>query len=121
MCCLALADKPTWNQQSENEVFNVSLQPEQQRYQIGQYHNWIITIKDSADRSIDNAAINIAGGMIGHGHGLPSQPIVTKHLKNGNYLIEGLLFNMSGEWTLDFYIQTPTLSDRVRFNVNFTF
>lgn len=117
----AFADKPVWEQESQNNSFKIVIQPENAQYQIGQYHNWIINVHDISGMPVNNALISIAGGMMGHGHGLPSQPVVTKSLDNGNYLIEGMLFNMSGEWTLDFLIKTPTISDRARFNVELAF
>ena len=121
ICLKAFADKPLWEQSSQSDSFKLVIHPEGANYQIGQYHNWIINIKNVAGEPVNNALISIAGGMMGHGHGLPSQPVVTKVLNNGNYLIEGMLFNMSGEWTLDFHIKTPTVSDRARFNVELAF
>lgn len=120
-CITALADAPSWQEYSQSGSLKAKLRPEAETYQIGQYHNWVITINDDSGKPVENAKISIDGGMMGHGHGLPSQPVVTKHLKNGDYSIEGMLFNMSGEWTLNFYIQTPTQKDRVRFDIEISF
>ena len=58
---------------------------------------------------------------MGHGHGLPTQPQVTRYLGEGRYLIEGMKLNMAGDWILLFGIETPTLRDQARleFNVDF--
>ena len=38
--------------------------------------------------------------MLGHSHGLPTQPRVTGFVPEGYYIIEGMKFNMAGEWTI---------------------
>ncbi len=121
MCITAHADRPSWQEYSQSGTLKAKLRPAAETYQIGQHHNWVITINDHTGIPVENAKISIDGGMMGHGHGLPSQPVVTKYLQNGDYFIEGMLFNMSGEWTLNFYIQTPTLKDRVRFDIDISF
>ncbi|MFK7794196.1 MAG: FixH family protein [Gammaproteobacteria bacterium] len=120
-CFTLQANEPSWQEFSQSGSLKAKLRPEAEMYQIGQFHNWIITINDESGKPVENAKISIDGGMMGHGHGLPSQPVVTRYLLNGDYSIEGVLFNMSGEWTLNFYIQTPTLKDRVRFDIDISF
>lgn len=115
------ADKASWEEFSQSGSLKVLIQPQAEQYQIGQYHNWLIKIKDLSGNILEDVNITVDGGMLGHGHGLPSQPIVTKNLGDGNYLIEGMLFNMSGEWTLNFYIQTPSFKDRARFDIELSF
>ena len=112
---------PSWEITSENDTFRLMIRPEGARVQISQYHNWILTIKDASGNPIENAGVSITGDMKDHGHDLPSQPVVTKYLQNGKYLIEGILFNMSGRWTLNIYIQTLTQADRGRFDVELSF
>ena len=51
-----------------------------------------------------DAAITVDGDMPQHGHGLPTRPQVTKHLGNGDYLVEGMKFQMGGWWVVDFTI-----------------
>ena len=121
----AFASVDRWRQQSDAGHFIVTLMAEDGQYKIGRYHNWIIVVTDNQGNAIENAQIAISGGMLAHGHGLPSKPLVTRYLGQGQYLIEGMLFNMSGKWTLLFVIQTviqkPMLRDRVRFDIELTF
>ena len=63
------------------------------------------------------AAIAIAGGMPGHGHGLPTQPQVTEELGGGRYRIEGVKLNMVGAWVIEVFVQTAALRDRLRFDL----
>ena len=108
-------------QNSFNHLFKVSIGPAEGTTLINEYHSWILHLEDASGNHIQDASFAISGGMVAHGHGLPSKPIVSEYLGNGDYLIEGVLFNMSGIWTLQFIIQTPTVSDRVRFDFEVKF
>ncbi len=106
---------------SVNQHFNIVIYPKNGQPLIGQYHQWVVQVNDAKNIPLENARIGIGGGMENHGHGLPSKPQVTHYLGDGKYLIEGLLFNMSGRWSLLFAIQTAQASDQVRvdFDVEF--
>ncbi|MES2664271.1 MAG: FixH family protein [Pseudomonadota bacterium] len=107
----------SWNTSSKNGVFQLNLQPESKNYSIGNYDSWKIKITDNHNRPITNAEIKMDGGMVEHSHGLPSQPQITQYLGNGEYLIEGVLFNMAGTWTFLFKIDTEQASDVARFDM----
>jgi hypothetical protein len=76
-----------------------------------------VAITDSAGAPVDNATIQIDGGMPQHGHGLPTRPRVTRALGNGLYVIEGVRFNMGGWWEFTLAINAPSGSDIVTFNL----
>ncbi|HYO77610.1 MAG TPA: FixH family protein [Thermoanaerobaculia bacterium] len=76
-----------------------------------------VSIRDAAGNPVDGAQIKVDGGMPQHGHGLPTQPRVTKSLGDGRYEIEGLRFNMGGWWVLELAVQASAGSDRVTFNL----
>jgi hypothetical protein len=76
-----------------------------------------VSIVDASGRPVDGAAIEVDGGMPQHGHGLPTQPRVTKSLGDGRYEIDGLRFNMGGWWELHLAIASPAGTDRVTFNL----
>jgi len=109
--------KQSWNAESSTAYFSSSINAKNGSYLIGQYHDWIIQVKDKRGHAVNNAKIKMSGGMMAHGHGLPSQPLITRYLGEGNYLIEGVLFNMPGDWTLLFNITAPAYKDHVRFDV----
>jgi hypothetical protein len=52
-----------------------------------------------------------------HGHGLPTKPVVTDKLGNGDYLVEGMKFQMTGWWVMDFAVTTKGKSDKIEFNL----
>ena len=51
-----------------------------------------------------------------HGHGLPTQPRVTREIDAGVYALEGMKFSMTGWWELKLSIQGPSGADKVSFN-----
>jgi hypothetical protein len=80
-------------------------------------HAWTIALTDARGRPIDTARIAIDGGMPQHGHGLPSAPAVTLALGDGQFLVEGMKFNMRGWWELDLTIDGPAGTDTITFNL----
>jgi len=77
----------------------------------------LVVVTDSAGHTVDDATIAIDGGMPQHGHGLPTQPRVTKNLGSGVYEIGGVRFNMGGWWEFSLDITSVIGSDKVTFNL----
>lgn len=82
-----------------------------------QMHTIRVAIIDAAGLPVDDASIQIDGGMPQHGHGLPTRPRVTRALGNGLYEIEGVRFNMGGWWEFKLAIHAASGSDVVTFNL----
>jgi hypothetical protein len=101
---------------SGSRQFTATLQPDQplrpRRMQTVR-----VAITDTAGSPVDDATIQIDGGMPQHGHGLPTRPRVTRALGNGLYEIEGVRFNMGGWWEFKLAIDAPSGSDVVTFNL----
>ncbi len=97
--------------------FTATLQPDQplrpRRMQTVR-----VAITDAAGAPVDDATIQVDGGMPQHGHGLPTRPRVTRALGNGLYEIEGVRFNMGGWWEFKVAISTPAAADVVTFNLD---
>lgn len=51
-----------------------------------------------------------------HGHGLPTQPRVTRELADGVYQLDGMKFSMTGWWEVKLAIDGPRGADKVTFN-----
>ena len=111
----------TWNSVTEKKFFHVSISPKDNPIPIGKFHYWVIEVLDHEKKAVYPARISVGGGMPGHGHGLPTQPQVTRYLDNGKYLIEGMKFNMAGDWILAFIIETAANRDRVKFDVEINY
>ncbi|MEM7376184.1 MAG: auxin-binding protein [Pseudomonadota bacterium] len=101
--------------------FDVSLQPETRTPEIGTLHNWVVRVTDRAGMPLHPIALAVGGGMAGHGHGLPTQPQITAYLGDGAHRIEGVKFNMAGEWTLRIGIEYGGLRDIAEFQFEIDF
>ena len=76
-----------------------------------------VSIADAEGKPIDDATIEVDGGMPQHGHGFPTLPRITRNLGSGSYELSGLRFNMGGWWELKLAISTPCGTDTVTFNL----
>lgn len=102
---------------SDEGLFKVSYTASTGKVPINQMHQWTLHIETAEGQPVDGAAINVDGDMPQHGHGLPTSPRVTKYLGNGDYLVDGLKFQMGGWWVMDFTINTDGQTDAVHFNM----
>jgi len=96
--------------------FIVTLQPPQTAPAINQIHSWTISVATPAGAPVKGARIGVDGGMPQHGHGLPTRPRITKELPDGNYLMEGMKFSMTGWWEIKLAIDASGETDKVTFN-----
>ena len=108
---------PGWESVSNNELYRVVVRPERGKPVVGKMHRWIIEVLTTDGEPVYPAQISIGGGMQGHGHGLPTQPQVIAYGGDGVYLIDGMRFNMEGEWQLSFVIASDYGRDRVDFDI----
>lgn len=102
---------------SENQTYTATLQP-QQPLRVRRLQTIAVLIKNAHGRPVDDAIISVDGGMPEHGHGLPTQPRVTRAPGAGMYEIEGVRFSMGGWWELKLGIESPVGGDRVTFNLS---
>ena len=84
---------------------------------IGRLHSWTLHVDRADGTPVTDATIAVDGDMPQHLHGLPTRPRVTRHLGNGDYLLEGVKFQMVGWWVMDFDITAGGRTERVRFNL----
>ena len=111
------SDETGWRAASDTGRLSGRLRPESGAVEIGHFQSWILELRASSGAGITGADVAIAGGMPGHGHGLPTQPRVTEELGDGRYRIEGVKLNMVGAWVIEVFVQTPALRDRLRFDL----
>ena len=101
---------------SVESKYVVTLQPPAKPAAINQLHAWQVRLTTPAGAPVTQARIRVDGGMPQHGHGLPTQPQVTRELPDGGYLIEGMKFSMTGWWEIKLAIDGSAGPDRVTFN-----
>ena len=111
---------PRFKAKTERGDYRVEAWPQAGRIRIGSFETWTISVRDGSGQPVTDASLRVDGGMAAHGHGLPSQPKVSRTLAPGVYLLEGLKFSMAGEWTLIVDIQTTGRSGRAVLTVPVT-
>lgn len=118
---LAAPEKPgldlSRSRSTANGLYTVALEPEAPEIRQGELQSWIVSVKTSEGKPVEDALISVDGGMPEHNHGLPTAPAATENLGEGRYRVEGVKFSMSGWWELRFAITAPAGADTVTFNL----
>jgi hypothetical protein len=82
---------------------------------INAMHTWTVWITDNEGRPVTDAVVTITGDMPGHGHGMPTAP-VARAIGGGVYVLEGMQFQMPGDWYVELQIESAGRRDSVRFD-----
>ena len=75
---------------------------------IGNQSDWTLTLTTTDGAAFVPRQVSVFGGMPAHGHGLPTEPAITRHLGGPDFLLQGLLFNMSGRWRIGVQVIGPS-------------
>ncbi len=102
---------------SKAGTFKVTYTSDPEAVPVGDIHSWKLKIETSDGKPVKNAKITISGTMPEHGHGMPTQPKVTKNYGDGTYLVEGMKFSMPGWWLVNFSIKAGGKKDIVTYNL----
>jgi hypothetical protein len=102
---------------SENGLFQASWESCPEAPAINEVHEWVLHIETAAGEPAAGALVKVDGDMPAHGHGMPSEPQVTADLGDGDYLVEGMSFQMGGYWIVDVTVTYGGATDLVRFGL----
>jgi hypothetical protein len=102
----------------EHGLYRASIMPEGDSIPQGRLQKWTLHLDAANGAPVSAASVAVDGGMPQHGHGLPTKPRVTRELGNGDYLVEGMKFNMGGWWVVKFHVDSRAGSDSAVFNLN---
>jgi hypothetical protein len=80
---------------------------------LNRMHSWILHLETANGEPLENAEVAVSGGMPAHNHGLPTAPVVTGYLGNGDYQVDGLRFHMQGAWELTVSISHDKARDSI--------
>jgi hypothetical protein len=106
----------TKTKKSAAGVYTVTVTPAFNPVPINLLHSWRVRIRWAKGlRPVDRAAIAIRGDMPAHGHGLPTVPRA-RRLGPGLFVLEGMKFQMPGQWFVELRIAARGRTDRVRFD-----
>lgn len=103
---------------SSSGDFTVTIESYLKPLRLGRMHAWEAIIKDADGKLVTDAKIKIGGGMPIHNHGFPTQPVMTKQLEPGKYLLEGFKFSMGGPWIIFLDITSGAHTDSVAFDID---
>jgi hypothetical protein len=98
-------------------IYTITANPELDPLVINRIHEWTLHIETADGRPVEDARVMVEGDMPEHKHGLPTTPKVTQNLGNGDYLVEGMKFNMPGLWELTFTVTAADGSDAATFEL----
>jgi len=93
--------------------YKVSYTSELKPLTINKIHRWVFHIEDATGNPVNNAVVSLIGGMPEHNHGLPTSPRMTETLGDGDYVLEGMRFHMSGYWELTVTVEADGRRDTV--------
>ena len=83
-----------------------TLSPRAGKVEVGALAEWIAQIDDNQGQPVYPARLALRGEMIALEHRLAVQPIVTAHLGEGRYLIEGVNLDKIGVWRMQLQMLT---------------
>jgi hypothetical protein len=107
----AISAEEVWA--SDGGSFNVSYTSKLVPIPINQIHQWVLHIESTSGDSVSGISIELIGGMPLHDHGLPTSPVATEYLGEGDFLIEGMRFHMMGEWEITLTLSIDNLNETV--------
>ncbi|HSW20833.1 MAG TPA: FixH family protein [Ramlibacter sp.] len=102
-------------------VYHVALAPPAQAPALNQMHSWTVKLATPDGAPVHGARFLVDGGMPQHGHGLPTQPRVTREIADGTYQLDGMKFSMTGWWEVKLAVDGPQGADKVTFNTVVTY
>jgi YtkA-like protein len=102
---------------SEAGLYRATIHPQGDTIPKGKLHRWTLHLETATGTPVDSATVLVDGGMPQHGHGLPTKPVATRALGNGDRLVEGMKFNMGGWWVVKFRVNAAAGSDSLVFNL----
>lgn len=98
-------------------LYRVTIE-ETQPFKVGKLLTTTVKVESANGQPVEQAMVEVDGGMPQHGHGLPTRPRMSQELGQGRYQIAGLKFNMGGWWELKLKISAGTSADSVTFNLS---
>ncbi len=103
--------------ESANKQFKGSITSSLNPVVINEMHNWTLHLTTTDGQPVEQATMTITGAMPAHAHGMPTNPQMTRNLGGGDYLIEGVQFQMGGYWEVKFTITAGSQLDDLLFGI----
>lgn len=111
------APPPGSSRTTEDGHFRITATAELEPIAINTMHDWIVRVERPDGTPVPGARVLVQGGMPEHQHGLPTAPRTTGERAPGEYVVEGMKFNMTGHWQLTFTVWSEGVTDRATFDL----
>ena len=95
--------------------YRVELMPENGHAPIAEIHSWSVRLTTRDGEAFVPLRLGLSGRMPGHGHGMQTEPRVTRQREDGAFVVEGMKFHMGGEWKLIVGVDGPVGMDTATF------
>jgi len=102
---------------SKDGGFKATYSSDPEAIPVNKMLSWKLKVETADGQVVKDAEITVTGDMPEHGHGLPTEPKVTKNFGDGTYLVEGIKFSMPGWWIMNFTIKAGGKTETVTFNL----
>lgn len=96
--------------------FRIAIRPETGRASIGALHAWIVEVTLPDGRATNVIQLRFDGGMPQHGHGFETTPRVTDRLGPAAFRVDGVRFQMAGNWKLRVDVAAEGAADFAEFD-----
>ena len=88
-------------------IFRVAFRSALDPVPINTMHAWTVHVETADGTPLEGATIKVSGSMPAHRHGMPTEPKVTADLGGGDYRVEGMKFQMRGDWEIYVDVAAP--------------
>jgi hypothetical protein len=88
-------------------VFRVAFRSAVDPIPINSIHEWTLHVETADGVPVEGAAIKVSGSMPAHRHGMPTEPKMTADLGGGDYRVDGMKFQMRGDWEIYVDVAAP--------------
>ena len=99
--------QPACEVMSANGHFHLRVLPEDGKVPLNSHHSWIIEVESDVGDPVELRGLAVSG--------------VTEYLGGGRYMVDGLMFNMHGEWQLNLSLSDGVAQDHATlvFNLDY--
>lgn len=85
---------------------------------INRIHSWSLKLADASGAPVDAGPVTIDAGVPIIGRVMPTAARARKGAGAGEFVIEGMKFDMAGRWRVEVHVGSGPASDLVSFDVD---
>ncbi|WP_232323362.1 FixH family protein [Photobacterium sp. J15] len=102
----------------QHASYTITAEPAEKPIVLNKIHQWFVSINDTNGTPVQGLRFDVKGGMPEHRHGLPTKPKLISEGQPGQYIIDGVKFNMTGKWLLELIDSDTPITYRIEFELD---